>query len=64
MATQEQREASGQVMDAVKALNTALENASSVGLYVELTTSHVIGLKNPLYQVGAIETRETVLPPL
>lgn len=64
MATQEQREASGQVMDAVKALNTALGNASSVDLHVELTTVHVMGRRNPIYQVGAIETRETVFPPL
>jgi hypothetical protein len=62
MATAEQKAASKQVMDAVTALNKAMENADAKGLFVELGTSHGVGRHNPLYQVSKIETRETVLP--
>lgn len=62
MATQEQKDASGLVRDAVQALNAALSAASSVGLHVELTTRHLIGQINPVYLVEAVEIRETVMP--
>lgn len=62
MATAEQKAASRQIMDAVTALNRALENAGVEGLFVELVTASTIGGRNPRYFVSKIETRETVLP--
>ena len=49
-------------MDAVTALNTALENASCEGIFVELGKDYSVGGRNPKYYVEKIETRETVLP--
>lgn len=57
MATDKQRVVSGQVMDSVIALNTALRYARSEGLTVELRC-----LPNGEYQVQTIEAREVVLP--
>jgi hypothetical protein len=62
MATTEQKAASLKVMEAVTALNRALETASMARLFVELETTNEIGARNPQYFVAKIETRETVLP--
>ena len=62
MATQEQKDASRRVMQAVTALNTALRNAGSVRLHVELKDVRPEDTIVPQYQVSVIETRETVLP--
>ena len=62
MATPEQKMASQKIMDAVTALNIALQNASRENLFVELRTVSVINERSPHYVVEKIETRETVLP--
>ncbi|OMH99553.1 hypothetical protein BSN85_36485 [Bradyrhizobium brasilense] len=62
MATPEQKAASRKVMDAVTALNSALNEASSNGLHVRLETVNEFGRRNPNYVVAEIETRKTVLP--
>lgn len=61
-ATQEQRDASRRVCNAVTDLNRALRAASDVGLFVELDTASEIGGRNATYLVSVVETRETVLP--
>ena len=63
MATHEQRIASGGVMAAVTALNRALRDAGSAGLFVELVDVRLVGSRVATYNVSAIETRETVMPP-
>jgi len=62
MATAEQKAASLKIMNAVTALNKALDNAGAEGLFVELQTHNEIGGRNCRYVVDKIETRETVLP--
>jgi hypothetical protein len=62
MATQEQKDASRRVMQAVTALNTAMRNAGSLRLHVELRDVRPHDTIVPQYQVSVIETRETVLP--
>lgn len=62
MATKEQRDASAEIMKTVTALNNALSNAGSVGLFVELRHNAGGGGRNGAYYVDKIETRETVLP--
>ena len=61
MATAEQKAASRRIMDTVTKLNTALLNASSADLFVELKLINGTG-HNGQYRVEKIETRETVLP--
>jgi hypothetical protein len=62
MATQEQKDASAKVMQAVTALNTALLNAGMSRLHVELRDVRREDMIVPQYQVSVIETPETVLP--
>jgi hypothetical protein len=62
MATDEQKAASKKVMDAVIALNKALDTAGAECLFVELQAFNEIGGRNCRYTVAKIETRETVLP--
>ena len=62
MATQEQKDASRRVMQAVTALNTALRNAGRVRLHIELKDVRPEDTVVPQYRVSVIETRETVLP--
>ncbi|UFX42019.1 hypothetical protein HAP47_0022275 [Bradyrhizobium sp. 41S5] len=62
MATPAQKAASRKVMDAVTALNSALDDTGAEGLHVRLQTVDTFGRRNSNYVVAEIETRETVLP--
>ena len=62
MATETQLSAAKEVMDAVKTLNKALQNAGENGLFVELRTMSMTGSANERYVVGTIESRESIRP--
>lgn len=62
MATAQQKAASLKVMEAVTALNIALQDAGAQELFVRLKLNPNSGGRNGNYRVDKIETRETVLP--
>lgn len=62
MATPEQKKASGAVMEAVMALNRALQIAGGERLHIELKDVRTPDTIVPQFIVDVIETRETVLP--
>ena len=62
MATRQQKSASRKVMDAVIHLNSALQHAGGLGLFVELKDVRIEDSRVPKFIVDIIETRETVLP--
>ncbi len=62
MATPEQKAASLGVMNAVTALNEALQHAGGLRLHIDLKDTRLKDSIVPRYTVEMIEARETVLP--